>query len=147
MALSHDKCLLASISLDDIVKIIDVSHLGSRIKEEFDEAEYERDLIENPKIKKKKKKSKKSTAVEGGGDTEMIADEEKKAGESSSEDEEDWESDSDDYSDDSDSSDEDMGGPKKTSKKDKKLNIKANNVKVSAKMRDDEKRKQFFSDL
>lgn len=57
VALSHDKCLLASISLDDIVKIIDVSALGSRLKEDFDEEQYERDLIENPKIKKKKKKS------------------------------------------------------------------------------------------
>lgn len=37
VALSHDKCFLASISLDDIVKIIDVSHLGTRTKEDFDE--------------------------------------------------------------------------------------------------------------
>lgn len=44
VALSHDKCLLASISLDDIVKIIDVSHLEARDKEEFDEEEYERDI-------------------------------------------------------------------------------------------------------
>jgi WD repeat-containing protein 55 len=44
VALSHDKCLLASISLDDIVKIIDVSHLGTREKEDFDEEEYERDI-------------------------------------------------------------------------------------------------------
>jgi hypothetical protein len=41
VALSHDKCLLASISLDDIVKIIDVSHLGTRVKEDFDEEAYE----------------------------------------------------------------------------------------------------------
>jgi len=48
---------LASCSLDDIVKIIDVSHLVGRNKEEFDEEEYERDIKENPKIKKKKKKT------------------------------------------------------------------------------------------
>ena len=51
MALSHDKCLLASISLDDIVKIIDVSHIAARVKENFDEEAYENDLKENPKIK------------------------------------------------------------------------------------------------
>lgn len=50
---------LASCSLDDIVKIIDVSNLHTRMKEEFDMDEYERDIQENPKIKRKKKKSKK----------------------------------------------------------------------------------------
>lgn len=69
VALSHDKCLLASITLDDIVKIIDVSQLSRRIKEEFDEEEYERDIKENPKIKRKKKKSKAKNA--GDGDAEM----------------------------------------------------------------------------
>ena len=37
------------------MKIIDVSHLGNRDKEEFDEEEYERDIQENPKIKRKVK--------------------------------------------------------------------------------------------
>ena len=52
-----------------------------------------------------------------------------------------WESD--DYSD-SSSSDEE---PKKASKKDKKLNVKANNVQKSKKMIDDAKRLKFLSDL
>ena len=93
---------MASISLDDIVKIIDVSHLGSRVKEDFDEEEYEKDLVANPRTKKTK-----------GGDEDM---EEEKGS---------WESD--DYSDDDDSS-SDEDEPKKTGKKDKKLNVKANNV-------------------
>jgi len=44
VTLSHDKKLLASCSLDDIVKIIDVSNLESRIKDDFDEEEYERSV-------------------------------------------------------------------------------------------------------
>lgn len=52
--------LLASCSLDDIVKIIDVSNLRTRAKEDFDMDEYEKDIQENPKIKRKKKKSKKN---------------------------------------------------------------------------------------
>jgi hypothetical protein len=144
VALSHDKCLLASISLDDIVKIIDVSHLGSRVKEDFDEEAYERDLVENPKIKRKKKKSK----AAAGGDQEMMGDEEeKKEGDDSSDDDEDWSSD-DDSDDDSSSDDDDMDeGNKRQGKKDKKLNVKANNVQKSKKMIEDAKRKQFFSDL
>lgn len=102
VALSHDKCFLASISLDDIVKIIDVSHLGSRVKEDFDEDRYENDLVSNPKIKRKQKKAKRAE-----GDQEMAeGQEEKKEGESSS----DYDDDSDDWksgSDDSDSSDDD----------------------------------------
>ena len=58
VTLSHDKNLLASCSLDDIVKIIDVSNLGTRFKEAFDEVEYENDVRENPRNQKKKKKSK-----------------------------------------------------------------------------------------
>jgi hypothetical protein len=126
VALSHDKCLLASISLDDIVKIIDVSHLGSRVKEDFDEEGYERDLKENPKIKRKKKKSKKNAEGGAGGEDADMAEEERKEGDDSSSDDDDaWESESsDDDSDDSDDSDEN----EKHQKKDKKLNVKGNTV-------------------
>jgi len=44
VTLSHDKMLLASCSLDDIVKIIDVSSLQTRLKEDFDLEEYEKDI-------------------------------------------------------------------------------------------------------
>jgi hypothetical protein len=125
VALSHDKCLLASISLDDIVKIVDVSHLGERVKEDFDEEGYERDIQENPRGARKKRR--------GAGDVEMQDEEDK--GE--------WESD-DDYSSDSDSSSEE---PQKATKKDRKLNVKAHNVNKSKKMLDDAKRQKFFSDL
>jgi WD repeat-containing protein 55 len=128
VALSHDNCLLASISLDDIVKIIDVSSLCSRVKEDFDEDEYERDIKENPK-RHKKKKSKK--AAGGDGDQMMVDDngEEEKKGN------DEWESDSSDYDseDDSDSDEENEGMKGREGKKDKKLNVKGNNVKKSKK--------------
>lgn len=57
-----------------------------------------------------------------------------------------WESDSDYESDDSDDSDME-DDCKKTGKKDKSLNPKSNNVNRSTKMIEQEKRKQFFSDL
>lgn len=42
ISLSHDNCLLASCSLDDMVKIVDVSNLHSRKdQEDFDEEAYE----------------------------------------------------------------------------------------------------------
>jgi len=41
VTLSHDRCLLASVSLDDIVKVIDVSHLAERKEANFDEEAYE----------------------------------------------------------------------------------------------------------
>jgi len=50
---------LASCALDDIVKIIDVSNLLTRVKEDFDFDEYEKDINENPRVKRKKKKAKK----------------------------------------------------------------------------------------
>ena len=132
--------MLASISLDDIVKIIDVSHLGNRDKEEFDEEEYERDIQENPKIKRKVKKAKKNDD----GDDQMMDEEERKSGDEEGA----WESDSSDYgsSDDSDS-DGDQGMKGREGKKDKKLNVKGINVKKSKKIIDNAKRMQFFSDL
>ena len=41
LTLSHDKQLLANITLDDIVKIFDVSHLATIESTKFDEEEYE----------------------------------------------------------------------------------------------------------
>lgn len=107
VSISHDRMFLASCSLDDIVKIIDISHLENRLKEDFDMDEYEKDIKENPKIKRKKKSKK--AKVEG---DENMNDEEKKEGEASDDSAADsWESNSDDDdsdSDDSDDSDMDM---------------------------------------
>jgi hypothetical protein len=44
VTLSRDKNLLASCTLDDMVKIIDVSSLKGRIKENFDEEGYEKSI-------------------------------------------------------------------------------------------------------
>lgn len=120
VALSHDKCLLASISLDDIVKIVDVSHLGARVKEDFDEEGYERHLQEQGPRRNR--------------DARMHDEEEEKGS---------WES---DYSSDESSSSEEEAR-EKARKKDRKLNVKGNNVSKSKKMLDDAKRQKFFSDL
>lgn len=122
VALSHDKCWLASCSLDDIVKIIDVTSLGQRMKEQFDEEAYEIDIRENPRVNRKKKKSKKT-----GEDGDMDMGEESKG----SDDSDDWESGSDDSDDDSDDSDDSDMEMDKPTKKDKKLNPKSNNVQKS----------------
>jgi hypothetical protein len=107
VTLSHDKNLLASCSLDDIVKIVDVSHLQGRLKENFDEEEYENDIKENPKVSRKKKSKKDKMNVDGDDDEE----EEKKGDHKMQDNDEGWtsNSDDDDDSDDSDdSSDDDM---------------------------------------
>ena len=50
VTLSHDKYLLASVSLDDIVKVIDVSNLADLHKSTgFDEAAYEQSIQHNLK--------------------------------------------------------------------------------------------------
>ena len=50
IALSHDKKLLASCTLDDMVKIIDVTTLEHRVRDdEFDEAGYEASIQKNLK--------------------------------------------------------------------------------------------------
>ncbi len=59
VALSHDRLFLGSCAFDDILKIIDVSNLLSRVKEDFDIDTYDKDIAENPRIKRKKKKNKK----------------------------------------------------------------------------------------
>jgi hypothetical protein len=100
--------LLASVTLDDIVKVIDVSHLANRSKSTtFDEEAYEKSV---------EHKLKANHGKIFNGDAAMGEGEEKKEG-----DEGDW---SDDSDDDSDSdSDESMDG-KKEPKKDKDLNPK-----------------------
>ena len=100
LALSHDKNFLISCSLDDIVKIIDISHLAKRHKEDFDEEGYEKEIRANPNNKKskKKKRAKKDDKM----DIDMNDNEEMKdEGEEDS-----WESESD--GDDSSDSDSDM---------------------------------------
>lgn len=96
--------LLASCTLDDMVKIIDVSTLQSRIKDDFNEEEYEQSIQQNLK-----------------GNHGKLPPEEKKT--ENDDNEENWQSDSDEDSEMDDSSDDD-GPSKKQKKKDKKLNPK-----------------------
>lgn len=117
VALSHDRMLLASCSLDDIVKIIDVSSLHNRHREQFDMEEYEKDIKQNPRVKRRKNKNKKNNQADA--DEQMQDGEENKDGSGS--DSENWEDDSSDDDSDSDMSDSDEE-EKKDTKKDKKLN-------------------------
>ena len=41
LSLSHDNNLLASVTFDDVVKLIDVSDIRDRVKDDFDEEAYE----------------------------------------------------------------------------------------------------------
>ena len=106
VTLSHDKMFLASCTLDDMVKIIDVSTLKNRIKDDFNEEEYEQSIAQNLKQNHGKlpEEERKDTKIDGEGE------------------EEDWESGSDSDSDMDDSSDDDK--KKKQKKKDTKLNPK-----------------------
>ena len=122
--------------MDDIVKIIDVSQLASRAKEDFDEDEYERDITANPKRTKRSKPKKAAVEVE---DAQMEEEEERKGGSSSS--------DSDDGSDWESEDSDDSGEGRRDGKKDNKLNVKGINVQVSKKMLEAEKKKDFFSGL
>ena len=118
--------LLASCTLDDMVKIIDVSTLKNRIKADFNEEEYEQSVAQNLKENHGKlpEEERKNTADDG---------------------EDNWESGSDDSdSDMDDSSDDDK---KKQKKKDTKLNPKKNTLAQTKRMVDDQKRKDFFEDL
>ena len=124
MTLSHDKKLLASCTLDDFVKIIDVTTLEHRVKDdEFDEEVYEASISQNLKPNHGKQDKP-----------------ERKAGN-----EEDWESENDSDSDMEDSSDDDK--PKKDKKKDVKLNPKNATLGATKKMVEDQHRKDFFDDL
>jgi WD40 repeat protein len=123
LALSHDCKFVASCTLDDIVRIIDVSNLENRIKDDtFDEEEYEQSIKPNLKANHGK-----------------VVQEEAKEGESG----EDWEEDSDESGD----SDSEGGKKKKKSKKNKQLNPKNPTLGASKKMIDDQKRKDFFDGL
>ena len=99
ITLSHDRKLMASSSLDDIVRLLDVADVHERYRENFDEDAYEAQL----------------------GEKNMKAErEERKAAEQDSGDNDD-DSDSEMWSDESDDSDEKK---KKQEKKDSKLNPK-----------------------
>jgi len=114
--LSHDKKFVASSTLDDVVKIIDVQNLQTRVKDDsFDVDAYEHSVSDRLKANHGKP--------------------EPKEGEDN---EEDWEdgSDMDDSDDDSDSSDEDAG-KKKQKKKSQQLNPKNATLGASKKMIDD----------
>lgn len=126
VTLSHDKKLLASCTLDDMVKIIDISTLENRIRDEtFDEEAYEQSVQSQlkPNHGKLPQEERKQTARN----------------------EEDWESDSDDDSDeDMSDSDDDK---KKNKKKNKQLNPKNATLSGTKKMMEDQHRKDFFGDL
>ena len=97
MTLSHDKRYLASVSLDDIVKIIDVSHLADRPKDgTFDVEAYEAS-ISHKLVANHGKPEMGDSSDEG-----MDDGEEKKEGN-----EEDWSDEDDDDDDDSDMDDSD----------------------------------------
>ena len=121
MTLSHDKKLLASCTLDDAVKIIDVSNLEGAIKDpQFNEEEYELNIL--------------STLTENHANHgKRVGGEENKT---HSKDEK-WEDMSDDESDsdDSDSSDEKINS--KSTKKNKKLNPKNATLGATKKMLED----------
>jgi WD repeat-containing protein 55 len=125
VSLSYDKMFVASCTLDDMVKIIDVSSLQQRVKsDDFDLETYEQGLTLKPNHGKLAEEERKTTAK----------------------DDENWSSEDSDM--DSDDSDSDEGqGSKKQKKKDKKLNPKNANLGLTKKMMDDEKRKDFFGDL
>mgnify|MGYP006113976545 FL=1 len=122
--------LLASCTLDDMVKIIDVSSLRTRIKDDFNEEEYEQSIVQNLKPNHGK-----------------VPTEEKKKTDSCNDNEEDWDDDSDDDSDMEDSSDDETGKKTKQKKKDKGLNQKNATLNQSKKMREDKHREDFFGDL
>ena len=136
VTLSHCKTLLASCSLDDIVKVIDVSNLADRPTDgTFDLEAYERSIQDknvpnHGKVFKKKHDS----------DDEDMAEEKKDTGN-------DW-SDVDSDGDDSDDMDSDSDNENNNhKKKDSKLNPKGNSVGLSKKMLDKEKAKDFFRDM
>merc|ERR1711935_373856 len=106
ISLSHDKRLLVSCSLDDIVRIIDVANLAERVHDEddFDEAAYEAQIQER-NYKKAGDKSKAKEEAKLGGDQQMADD------------------DGDSWADSSDESSSDEEDQKKgNAKKDKHLN-------------------------
>lgn len=87
VSISHDRRFVASCTLDDVVKITDITCLENRQREDFDEDLYEQQIKENNKANHGKIADQKSSAA-------------KKA-------DDDWESDDDSDSDMDDSSSED----------------------------------------
>jgi hypothetical protein len=119
VSLSYDKMFIASCTLDDMVKIIDVSTLKQRMKaEDFDEEAYEQGLSLKPNHGK-------------------LQEEESKRPKKDDENWSDNDSDSDMDSDDSDDSDELGSKKKKQPKKDMALNPKKASLGASKKTVDD----------
>ena len=133
VTLSHDKNLLASCTLDDMVKIIDVSNLKKRIKDsDFDEEQYEASVSQNLKANHGKIIVDRKSGSGCGSDANWEDDEDMSDGSDSS---------------DSDSSSDDEGGNRKDKKKDKKLNPKNATLQGTKKMLEDQAKKDFFDDL
>ena len=131
LTLSHNNQFLASCTLDDMVKIVDVANLGQRERDEdeanFDEEAYEQQVQErNFKTGEDKRRAKEEERKAKGEDAEMDGEGEGSGGDSG------WEDSSDD---DSDSSDDDG---KKEKKKNKKLNPKNATLHQSKKMIQDQ---------
>ena len=134
--LSHCKTLLASCSLDDIIKVIDVTNLADRPMDgSFNLEAYERQIQD--KLVPNHGKVFKGAGTNDEDDNDEDMEEEKK------DDGDDW-SDADSDDDDSDDMDSDSDDNMKHKKKNKKLNPKGNNVNLSKKMLDKEKAKDFF---
>lgn len=137
MTLSHDKNLLASCSLDNIVKVIEVDFLKNRPMDgrAFDLEAYEASIASKLKPNHGK--------ILNDEDDEMEESKDRR-----SEDEWSDESGDNDDSDDSDDSDdiEDMDTGKHK-KKDRSLNPKSNSIGKSQKMLERERAKDFFKDL
>jgi WD40 repeat protein len=133
VSLSHDKKLLASCTLDDMVKMIDVSTLEQRIKDpNFNVEEYEASISQNLRANHGKTDAPHRVAKDG-------EDWESGSGDDEDEDMSDGDSDSD--------SDSDEGGRKKQKKKDTALNPKNATLQGAKKMMEDKNRKDFFDDL
>ena len=118
IVLSHDKKLMASASLDDIVRILDVSDVHDRNKENFDEEAYEKQLGEKDMKGEREERKAAEQSNDGDGDSDM-------------------------WSDDSDESNE----KKKQSKKNSKLNPKRATLGQSKKLLEEQRHKDFFGDL
>jgi hypothetical protein len=115
VSLSYDKMFVASCTLDDMIKIIDVSNLKNRIKNaDFDEDAYEKGLTQKPSHGKLAEEERKKTSNEEWSDK-----------------------DASDMDDDSDSDSSDSDDKKKDKKKDKALNPKNASLGASKKMADD----------
>ena len=72
LAISHDSKFVASGTLDDIIRILEISDLADRVKEDFDEGVYEQSLAD--KNMKQEREEKKAGELESDGSDEDMWD-------------------------------------------------------------------------